>query len=816
MTLEGLGLMQPLFISCETCHARLQVPDRSAVGQVLRCAKCGSFVEIEDARIERGPAEPSESPRPNVALPALQALSTQFDDVDDLFGSSSSEAPPKSSSTPAAKPTKAVTAKLPAEKLSAPTLPPAKDAPSSQAASPPKKTTKARPVATAPLVLPPLVLPPREDERGRTQADVPCLPEDTHASSPEPLAPPLWPPERTPRAAAAIAPPPVEAEPEPLVAEGPVDLSAAASAPADAVADVVGAKVPTSVASETAASAAPGVSAKVATTLQAAVGWLVRPTSVVRSWIVGSLAALVGIATAVGLFILFTSSGGTREPVAHVDPSTPESHATDTSPAPPAAPAVPVDPSPAAAPKPSDEPAAPPELPPVPTPAAAEKPAPAPAPVSPADPAGPGNLAPQPARGSELLGTTELSTLTAALRQFGGLTNDSPEGAAALAKGPALDPDDPNKPPANEPRARPAPRQVDVGARLSDPLPAIELADGPLLDLVQVLTDFSTVPITLDVDALTRMRVAVTQPVRVQEANTTVGGILASVCKPLRLEPLLREGGVVISRAESGVRTFRYDVADLAAGRTQTVASLQQLIAETVEPESWKPTGPASIRADQQTLVVEQFERTGFEIVRMLEMLRVARSLSPATFYDRSLFRLEPRAVRADAKLAAPVTLNFFHPTPLVKILRRLGEASDLRIVVDWQSAREAGSGPEVEATLVAKDKPLREALLELLRPLDLTWRVVDERTLQVVTPAVLAARHEVEVYPASPLVTAQRSGDQLVQQLRSTLGEQQFRGHGGSATLQFEPVSQCLVASLTQAQHIALVQALAKLRSPP
>lgn len=48
--------MEPFFLRCETCHARLRVRDERFVGQVQACPKCGSMVHIVAPPAEAAPA----------------------------------------------------------------------------------------------------------------------------------------------------------------------------------------------------------------------------------------------------------------------------------------------------------------------------------------------------------------------------------------------------------------------------------------------------------------------------------------------------------------------------------------------------------------------------------------------------------------------------------------------------------------------------------------------------------------------------------------------------------------------------------------
>src|SRR5207253_1801583 len=125
--------------------------------------------------------------------------------------------------------------------------------------------------------------------------------------------------------------------------------------------------------------------------------------------------------------------------------------------------------------------------------------------------------------------------------------------------------------------------------------------------------------------------------------------------------------------------------------------------------------------------------------------------------------------------LEMPISLNYHQPTRLITILDRLGAAAKGRILVDWQDVASAGWNPAGEATLVADKQPLAAALDALLTPLDLTWRIVDGQTLQVVTPARLAERLDLEFYKVNDILGADLAGELLLTKLRAALDETTF-----------------------------------------
>ena len=60
----------------------------------------------------------------------------------------------------------------------------------------------------------------------------------------------------------------------------------------------------------------------------------------------------------------------------------------------------------------------------------------------------------------------------------------------------------------------------------------------------------------------------------------------------------------------------------------------------------------------------------------------------------------------------------------------------------------------------MVSNQPLAAALDALLGPLDLTWRIIDGQTLQVVTPERLAEQGEFEFYKVGELINKDLSGE--------------------------------------------------------
>jgi len=362
---------------------------------------------------------------------------------------------------------------------------------------------------------------------------------------------------------------------------------------------------------------------------------------------------------------------------------------------------------------------------------------------------------------------------------------------------------------------RPEPREVDVAARLADPLAALETEGTPLADFLQVISDLSTIPITLEPDALPLAQANATSPVVLKLSSTTVGAALTAGLSRLGLEHVPSEGHVIVRLIEpEEMKVLPYPHKDLTGGEA-AATELAELIQAVVDPPSWTLGEAGATIAVEETLKIKQRRANHAQIFLLCEKLRTARKLPHASKYPPALFQLDSRTKQATAKLKTPVTLNFHQPTPLVKLLAQLEQTAGVRILVDWRDIASGGWNSDALATLVVEKESLALALEKLLEPLDLAWRVVDGQTIQVVTPATLSSRNELELHAVGDVVKDDPTGQHLVNEIRETLGEELFLDHGGPCELRFDTASQCLIASLPQPKQQDLEAFLMTLRRP-
>jgi hypothetical protein len=365
---------------------------------------------------------------------------------------------------------------------------------------------------------------------------------------------------------------------------------------------------------------------------------------------------------------------------------------------------------------------------------------------------------------------------------------------------------------------RPAPPPVDVEARLSDPIPLIEYRSTPLKKLLEDISQFSTIPITLDPDSLMQVGIKPDRPVGVREQDTTVRRVLANVLGSCGLTFRVTPGHLRVCTEESKtdeVRRVRLDVADIVGDDSKALARLANMIRVAIGPEGWKEAGgKGELSMKEGAMVLTHTTSSIVTAVELCERLRVVRGLALRSRYNPEMFQTPTRTARAGALLDTTIRMNFGQPTPLTQILSRITSSTGAEILVDWEALAEAHWTPPAETTFSAEDARLDDALDDMLRPMGLTYRVVSSQMLQITTPWALQSHAEMEFYPVDDLVGERLHGDQLVRHLQRALGAGLFEGPGAIGSIQFDPNTSHLIVYLPQPHQRRLAATLATWRS--
>jgi hypothetical protein len=104
--------------------------------------------------------------------------------------------------------------------------------------------------------------------------------------------------------------------------------------------------------------------------------------------------------------------------------------------------------------------------------------------------------------------------------------------------------------------------------------------------------------------------------------------------------------------------------------------------------------------------------------------------------------------------------------TYLVKIHLQTGK----NVIVDWRSLLAEGWNPQTMLPPDIVEKNLRDFLRQICRAMELTYRIIDEKTVQITTFSTAARETDFEVYSCAKILQ-RLTHEQLVQLLQQALG---------------------------------------------
>jgi hypothetical protein len=360
------------------------------------------------------------------------------------------------------------------------------------------------------------------------------------------------------------------------------------------------------------------------------------------------------------------------------------------------------------------------------------------------------------------------------------------------------------------------PRVVNVNARLADPLPAFDVHGMPLTDFLSLMSDLSTIPISVDADAIAEMGQSFATPVQLKLEGTSVANVLDAALAGLKLGYHVQDGQLIVGYPpQQNLRDIKFVVADLVGADEKPLNDLAALVRRMAAPQSWQPSaGAGSMKAAGGVLVSHQTDPVQMEILVFCEKLRIARGLPQKSRFDPARFVLTTRSDKARQMLQRPITANFGAPQSLAGVFKWLHQTTGATILVDHAALARQEMSTESECTAVAVNQPLATFLDELLTPIDLAWRVIDDRTVEITTRAAAAAHLDLEFYPARDLAADAEAGQRLIAQIQSKIEPQTWGDKPDQAAIQFDAPSRSLIVRApqkTQAEVATFISGLGK-----
>ena len=352
-------------------------------------------------------------------------------------------------------------------------------------------------------------------------------------------------------------------------------------------------------------------------------------------------------------------------------------------------------------------------------------------------------------------------------------------------------------PKSNSPSTRKgATRRLDIETQLARSLESFEIQRQPLLDFARFVSEFTYLPVTLDPVSLQKHEVSPLVPVSTELNQTSFQDLLTVILAPIELTTTYDANyGIIIHHREdySAVLSREIDVHDLATTPTQN-KQLCHLIQSLVAPATWRTQGgTGSLQCATGTLIVHQTHSIHTEVERFCTQLRRARKkLLPAGS------NASKRSLGGERQLPL-VSLNFSQPTRLLRIVKRLEQETDSRLVINWASLALQGWYADSRSSLFANGEPLDTVLEQLFQPTPVTLSALGSSLYHVAADVPIAARRHIVFYPTGHKLTLDQANEQI-RSLIQTIGTAHFRDSGGDGAICFDAPSDCLIVRLPTA----------------
>ena len=205
-------------------------------------------------------------------------------------------------------------------------------------------------------------------------------------------------------------------------------------------------------------------------------------------------------------------------------------------------------------------------------------------------------------------------------------------GDAAIVQEPLVNPaltDAADAPAADGALAQPAlkriaPAKMDVAAQLGQKLPAVEVDDLPLYRFVAMASEWSNVPIAIDVDGVRSRGVSLDAPIQLSKQAVTLRQAIDAALMPHRLELVSADGHAIVRPADSGkTRKARYVVGDLVRPGDPAIAELAVMIRGAIGLPSDEQNEGARLEVATDTLYLTATDETHDRMIELCEKLRV-------------------------------------------------------------------------------------------------------------------------------------------------------------------------------------------------
>ncbi len=289
----------------------------------------------------------------------------------------------------------------------------------------------------------------------------------------------------------------------------------------------------------------------------------------------------------------------------------------------------------------------------------------------------------------------------------------------------------------------------DAGKQLALLIPQVKFDQLPLVDCLRLFSQLSGVPVSVAPEHLLMAGITPQKKVSLNASEISLGEMLNRVLKPLRLKYSTHGAQVVVIRQEATKRReINYPIDDLVGADT-SAEQLASWIEQLVAPSTWQAVGgEGTLERTTGKLRIAQTQQVQYQVLILLERLRLARNLPPKSRYPVERLAGTPANVLLQEKLATPTTFTFSQYTTIDDVFVHWQTELDVPLLIDWPALAEAEIWPTTTIACAIIDQSWDSALEKVLEPLGLGWRAATGGAVEITSAEKVESELQLELYP--------------------------------------------------------------------
>lgn len=347
--------------------------------------------------------------------------------------------------------------------------------------------------------------------------------------------------------------------------------------------------------------------------------------------------------------------------------------------------------------------------------------------------------------------------------------------------------------------------QRDADKQLALLIPAVKVDQLPLLDCLRLFSQLSGVPVSVAPEQLLMAGINPQKKVSLHVSEISLGEMLTQVLKPLRLEHEAHGPQVVVVRQEATkIREINYPIDDLLNSST-SAAELAGWVEQVVAPTTWQAAGgKGTLETSAGSLRITQTQQVQYQVLILLEQLRLARKLPPRSRYPVERLAGTPAHLMVSEKLSASTTFTFSQYAALDEIFVHWQTELGVPLLIDWPALAGAELWPDSRIACAIIDQPWGIALEKVLEPLGLGWRAATGGSIEITSAEKVLNEPQLRLYPLRR--DLDRNGEAMLNQLRALARQQSAEV---TSAILYDPAGKILLSYQPAAAQRLLQQQL-------